>query len=95
MSIENPPEKSNPNVSAKAEEIKARLNELTKKSSDMELVSFLSEHIDKPCEVEVSLGEVRNIREFYINIAKDSLKKLTNPFAKELLEKKIEEYNKK
>ncbi len=72
------------------------------KSTDMEVVNFYSLHIDNPCEVEVAPGEIKNIRNFYIREAKQLLanedeqgqKKLANPFAREILEDKIKEYEK-
>jgi len=60
--------------------------------SDMELVLFLIEHIDNPCEAEVAPGKKENVREFYLNEAKNLLPKLTNEHAKRLLELKIKEY---
>lgn len=90
MSHEKPP-KEDPSK----RDILAELDGMADKATNMGLVSFLSWHIDNPCEVEVAPGEVRNIRQFYLNFAKDCLDKLTNPFAKELLEKKIKEYEEK
>jgi hypothetical protein len=71
----------------KGEEIK-RLEQ-----SDMEIVLFLIKHIDKPCKVEVD-GKMENIRHVYINQANELLKskKLTNPWAEDLLRHKIKEY---
>jgi len=60
----------------------------------MELVLFLAEHIDNPCEVEVSPGQKENIREIYLKEAKQALSKINNPFAKKFLEDKIKEYEK-
>ncbi|MBI4050250.1 MAG: hypothetical protein HY398_02265 [Candidatus Doudnabacteria bacterium] len=61
-------------------------------SSDMELAFFLMRHIDNPCETELYSGQRVNIRKFYIDLAEESLSKLTNPDAKLLLESKVGEY---
>ena len=61
--------------------------------SDTELVTFLMGHIDAPCEVEVAPGQLENIRSFYIREAQRILPTLQNPFAKEMLEKKLEEFS--
>ncbi len=60
--------------------------------SEIDIVSELCVHIDRPC-VEPITG--KNIRSFYIDLAYGLLNqnKLTNPFAIEILEKKIEQYN--
>ena len=65
------------------------------KATDMEAVSFFSFHIDNPCEAEVSPGEMKNIRDFYIREAEKTLEKMTNPFAIQILEDKIREYKEK
>jgi len=91
MSHEKPRENKIP---PSKEDVKKKFDNMMGKATDMQLVDFLSKHIDRPCEVEVSPGEIRNIRQFYIDLAKDALGKLTNPFARELLEKKIREYEK-
>ena len=61
-------------------------------ASDIEVALFYIEHITNPCEVEVSPGQVENIRGFYIRLANEYLPKMTNPYAKKLLEEKIGEY---
>ena len=62
------------------------------KASDIELAAFFIKHIENPCEVEVKDEEKVNIKPFYIREAKKVLKNMTNPFAIELLKKKIKEY---
>jgi hypothetical protein len=66
--------------------------ELPKGATDMELVLFLSWHIDNPCSVEVSPGETKNIRDFYMREAKRLIPKLANEGAKAVLENKLKEY---
>jgi len=66
-------------------------------ATDIQLVTFLIEHIENPCTVDVGNEQekdIRDIRYFYIEEAKKALEKITNPYAKELLEKEIEKYNK-
>ena len=67
---------------------------LPEKATDIEMTMFLIEHIENPCEVEVSPGQTENIRYFYLREAERLLPTFTNEQAKELLEQKIEEYNK-
>jgi hypothetical protein len=63
-------------------------------ASDIQLAGFFVKHIENPCSVEVERGKVVNIRPFYIREAKKALENMTNPFAIELLERKIKEYEK-
>ncbi len=63
-------------------------------ATDMELALFLIGHMDNPCEVEVAPGVKENIREFYVKRAGEVITKMTNEYAKELLELKIKEYEK-
>ena len=67
---------------------------IPEKATDMEMALFLNNHIDNPCEVEVSPGQIENIRYFYLAEAQRQLPKMTNSHARELLELKIEEYKK-
>ncbi len=62
------------------------------KASDIELADFFVKHIENPCGVEIEKGKMANIRPFYIREAKKVLENMTNPFAIELLERKIKEY---
>jgi len=64
-----------------------------RKGSDIEIANFFIKHIDNPCGVKIN-GKIENIRTFYIREAKKALEKMTNPFAIELLKKKIQEYEK-
>lgn len=64
------------------------------KATDMEITDFLSEHIDKPCEVEVYPGQVENIRDFYIREAERILPTFVDPEAAKKLQEKINEYKK-
>lgn len=75
---------------SKMEDIKPEA--LPDKATDMELVLFLSKHIDSPCEVEVEPGVKENIRHFYIKQARKIIDRLENPYAKDLLEQKNKEY---
>jgi hypothetical protein len=68
--------------------------QLPKKASDLEIALFLTSHINNPCEVEVEPGVKENIRDFYIREAKNLLPKITDPWAKKILELKIQEYEK-
>ena len=56
--------------------------------TDMQLFFFYSEHLDNPCGIVIN-GEKRTIRPFWEKLATEALKKMTNPYAKSLLEKKI------
>jgi len=58
---------------------------------DSEIAGFLMFHIENPCGVEVD-GKRVNIRNFYLERAREILPNLTNPFAKRALELKIGEY---
>lgn len=63
-----------------------------RQATDRELVDFLVRHIDNPCEVQVEPGVVRNIRDFYLGLAKEQLEKMKDVEAKRVLEEKIKEY---
>ena len=63
------------------------------KLTDMQFVLELIKHIENPCTVEVE-GRTRNIRDFYLRESQSILPKLTNPFAKEMLEGTINKYGK-
>ena len=65
---------------------------MPEKASDIQVAGFFAKHIENPCSVEVEKGKMANIRPFYIREAKKALENMTNPFAIELLEKKIKEY---
>lgn len=60
-------------------------------TTDIETALFLMSHIDNPCSVKVD-NRVVNIRDFYIRRAKEVLSRLKNPYARDLLQSKIEEY---
>lgn len=62
------------------------------KATDREFTDFLIKHIDNPCEVELESGVVKNIREFYLKLAKDEIPKMTDPEAIKDLEDKIKAY---
>src|SRR5680860_1612667 len=78
--------------SKQSETAHTETRKITEKASDMEIVEFFSFHIDHPCTVELPEGEIVNIRDFYIREALGVLQKLENPFAIELLKKKIKQY---
>jgi len=61
------------------------------RASDMEIALFWAEHIDNPCTVEVE-GEIKNIRYFYLREAERIMSNLKNPFARDFLRLKINEY---
>ena len=61
-------------------------------ATDIEMASFLVGHIDNPCEVEVAPGQIENIRGVYIREAKRLLPTMTNPEARDLLHKKIQQF---
>jgi len=56
--------------------------------TDMELFFIYSEHLDNPCFTIIN-GEKHTIRVFWERLATQVLKRMTNPYAKDLLEKKI------
>lgn len=62
------------------------------KITDMEVVLFLREHIENPCNAIVN-GKEKNIRYFYLDMAEEVIPKLTNPFAREYLQGMIDFYN--
>jgi len=66
--------------------------EKKEKATDREFTNFLIKHIDNPCEVELDSGIVKNIRDFYVRLAKDEIPKMTDPEAIKDLENKIKEY---
>jgi len=71
-------------------------DEINKRATNEEVVTFLIGHIDKPCEVRVG-EKIYNIRDFYIREAERLLdpnneKRLTDSKQIERLEKKIREY---
>lgn len=86
-------------VSRKKREIKLKLektaNKIQAKMSDIEYADELIYHIDNPCLAEIKPGETNNIRSFHLRLAEEALPTLKNPFARELLEKKIAEYQHK
>ncbi len=65
--------------------------DVSEKALDSEVVAMLSYHIDNPCKVGVD-GEEKNIRDFYIREAEKILPYFKNPWAKEALQSKIEQY---
>lgn len=60
--------------------------------SDSELADFLIEHIDNPCQLEIKPGWTENIRSFYLREAERALKTMTDPAAKDRLQKKVNFY---
>jgi len=65
---------------------------IPEKATDIEIAQFLINHIDNPCEVEVAPDQIENIRGFYIRQAKGLISGMTNEFAIDILQQKIEEY---
>ena len=80
------------NIEKAKNEAGIETEKMPEKASDIELASFFFKHIENPCGIEVEKGKMANIRPFYIREAKKALEKMTNPFAIELLERKIKEY---
>ena len=62
------------------------------KATDREVADFLIKHIENPCEVTLESGVVKNIRDFYVGLAKDEMPKMTDQSAIKDLQSKIEEY---
>ena len=85
-------EEINLNKKIDYEKIQVELDEVVGKATEMQIVDFLSFHIVNPCKVELSSGEIANIRHVYIDEAKKYLPKMNNPWAKEMLENKIKQY---
>lgn len=70
------------------------MTKVEEKLSDMEVVIFWVYHIENPCGITVN-GKKVNIRDFYIRESRENiLPILTNPFAKEYLERVINKYKK-
>ena len=85
-------EEINLNKKIDYKKIQVELDEVVGKFTEMQVVDFLILHIDNPCKVELSSGEMAHIRHVYINEAKNYLSKMNNPWAKEMLENKIKQY---
>lgn len=63
-------------------------------TTDIELVFFWIYHLDNPCSIEHE-GKRVNVRPGYIKIVNRIIEthNFENPFAKELLERKVREYS--
>jgi len=62
-------------------------------ATDMERVIDMISHIKHPCHYKKDSKEYLSLRESYIAMAKEMvLPTLTNPYAKSLLEKTVEQY---
>jgi hypothetical protein len=72
-------------------ESKIELPKAPEGATDMELLEFLTGHIDSPCTVEVD-GVTHNVRHVYLKMAKEAIPKMTNPYARQLLIDKIKEH---
>ncbi len=86
-----------PNSKPESEELndtRAELKRFSENHKDMETVLSLITHIDNPCGIKTSEGNKYDLRDFYLRLADEILHKLTNPYAKELLEIKIKQYKK-
>ncbi len=64
-------------------------------NDERELVFFLIEHINNPCEVEVGEAQRANLRDFYLREAERVLPTINDLTARELLKAKINEYREK
>lgn len=63
------------------------------KATDAKVAEFFIRHIENPCEVEISPGEVGNIREFYLREANRILETMTDPVAQEKLKEAVERFS--
>jgi len=70
---------------------KLETSKSSEKATDMEFAMFLSGHIKNPCE---DLNG-NNIRDFYIREAQQSLEKMQDEQAKEILRAVIRQYSNK
>lgn len=61
-------------------------------ATDLELALFLVKHLDNPCEIKETPGELFNLRQFYLREARGALLKIKDPEAKRFLELKIKQY---
>jgi hypothetical protein len=64
----------------------------SEKATDREFADFLIRHIENPCEVEVEPGVKKNIREFYVRLAKEKIPEMTDREAIQDLEDTINQY---
>jgi len=62
--------------------------------TDIETAVLLFQHIEEPCGMKLENGREVNIRQFYLDEAREKLKRMKNPFARELLKDQIEKYEK-
>ncbi len=58
--------------------------------TDMEIFFWLNNHLKNPCGTMIN-GKWHTIRYFWEERAEEALPKMTNPFAKDLLRKAIDE----
>ncbi len=61
-------------------------------ASDGDVADFLIKHIDNPCKFEIHLGHWVNVREDYLREAERFLPTMTDPVAKDRLQKKVDQY---
>ncbi len=62
------------------------------KAIDRQFADYLMGHIENPCEVEVEPGVIKNIRDFWLRLAKEQVLKMTDSEAIKDLEDKIKQY---
>lgn len=64
------------------------------KATDRMVADLLIKHIKYPCEAEVEPGVFKDIRNFYIRLAKEQISKITDEEARKDLQATIETYEK-
>lgn len=88
MQVEEPIDKEGASQEISEKKGKLKGIEEIEKLTDIEIAMFFIRHIDNPCED----SDGNNIRDFYLREAKKILDRFANPFAKQLLEDKIRQY---
>ena len=63
---------------------------IMERATDMEVPLFYMTHIEHPCREPITGLTIRDV---YLREAKKALKTFENPYAKSLLERRIEEYS--
>ncbi len=67
-------------------------SERERTASDKEVADFFIKHIEKPCELDIGGGFIRNIREFYIREAERILPKFTDQDSINKLRTELDKY---
>ena len=66
--------------------------EQPREASDMEIVFRLAYHIENPCSFNHE-GRVYNIRDFYLEMARNLMPNLSNPGARDFLQTMVDSYS--